>query len=153
MSPRVMVPLVALNVMVIICAAVLFLWKTPNSDSLPAEDGAKKQSGMVDLSKYQFLNVEKIYVNLRGRQREHYLVIDLSVQVGTDLGKKELQNYDPVVSNSVVSRLSEMSYEAMRSLTVPTLQLLLEEALREHIVERNLKASFESLLISRMLAQ
>lgn len=55
--------------------------------------------------------------------------------------------------NSVVARLSGMRYEVVRSLSIPELQLLLEEALRQDIHERNLRIAFEHLLVNRLLAQ
>lgn len=154
MSSRVVISLLVLNILLIVGAsAANFLWKQPISDFFAVAGEANSRPDPVDLSKFQFLNVDKIYVNLRGNQREHYLVIDLAVQASAKVDKKELQQFAPVVRNSVVARLSGMRYEVVRSLTIPELQLLLEEALRQDIVERNLRVSFEHLLVNRLLAQ
>src|SRR5690554_5290867 len=154
MSSRVVVSLLVVNILLIVGAtAVNFLWKQPISDFFAAAGETNSRPDPVDLSKFQFLNVDKIYVNLRGNQREHYLVIDLAVQASAKIDKKELQQFAPVVRNSVAARLSGMRYEVVRSLTIPELQLLLEEALRQDIDERNLRIAFEHLLVNRLLAQ
>lgn len=157
MSSRVVVSLLVLNILLIVGAtAVNFIWKQPIADFFAVgseANGVERRADPLDLSKFQFLNVEKIYVNLRGNQREHYLVIDLAVQVSAKIDKRELQQFAPVVRNSVVARLSGMRYEVVRSLSIPELQLLLEEALRQDIHERNLRIAFEHLLVNRLLAQ
>ncbi|KHO63870.1 flagellar basal body-associated protein FliL [Pseudomonas flexibilis] len=156
MSSRVVVSLLVLNILLVVGGtAVNFFWKKPIADFFAAagETNGAVRPDPVDLSKFQFLNVEKIYVNLRGNQREHYMVIDLAVQVSAKIDKKELQQFAPVVRNSVVARLSGMRYEVVRSLSIAELQLLLEEALRQDIVERNLRVSFEHLLVNKLLAQ
>lgn len=157
MSSRLVVSLLVLNILLIVGGtAANFLWKQPIADFFAiAGEGSEKpvRRNPVDLSEYQFLNVEKIYVNLRGNQREHYLVIDLAVQASAKIDKKELQQFASVVRNSVIARLSGMRYEVVRSLSIAELQLLLEEALRQDIFERNLRVSFEHLLINKLLAQ
>jgi flagellar FliL protein len=157
MSSRVVVSLLVLNILLIIGGtAVNFFWKGSVAEFLAigAEQGDRpERRSAVDLADFQFLNVEKIYVNLRGNQREHYLVIDLAVQASAKIDKKELQQFAPVVRNSVVARLSGMRYEVVRSLSIAELQLLLEEALRQDVFERNLRVSFEHLLVNKLLAQ
>lgn len=157
MSSRVVVSLLVLNILLVAGGtAVNFFWKQSIEDFFAiggerSERPARRDA--VDLTDFQFLNVEKIYVNLRGNQREHYLVIDLAVQASAEIDKKALQQFAPVVRNSVVARLSGMRYEVVRSLSIAELQLLLEEALRQDIVERNLRVSFEHLLVNKLLAQ
>lgn len=157
MSSRVIVSLLVLNILLIVGGtAVNFFWKQSVADFF-AITGDRNEKPVrrnpVDLADFQFLTVEKIYVNLRGNQREHYLVIDLAVQASAKVDKKELQQFAPVVRNSVVARLSGMRYEVVRSLSIAELQLLLEEALRQDIFERNLRVSFEHLLVNKLLAQ
>ena len=157
MSSRVVVSLLVLNILLVAGGtAVNFFWKQSIEDffAIGGERGDRPaRRSAVDLADFQFLNVEKIYVNLRGNQREHYLVIDLAVQASAEIDKKALQQFAPVVRNSVVARLSGMRYEVVRSLSIAELQLLLEEALRQDIVERNLRVSFEHLLVNKLLAQ
>lgn len=157
MSSRVVVLLLVLNILLVAGGtAVNFFWKESVEDFFAiGGEGSDRPArrNAVDLADFQFLNVEKIYVNLRGNQREHYLVIDLAVQASAKIDKKELQQFAPVVRNSVVARLSGMRYEVVRSLSIAELQLLLEEALRQDIIERNLRVSFEHLLVNKLLAQ
>ena len=154
MSSRVVISLLVVNILLIVGgSAAAFLWKEPIADFFAVGGERDTRPNPVDLSQYQFLSVDKIYVNLRGNHREHYMVIDLAVQASAKVDKKALQQFAPVVRNSVVARLSGMRYEVVRSLSVAELQLLLEEALRQDVVERNLRVSFEHLLINRLMAQ
>lgn len=154
MSSRLIAPLLALNILSVIGAiAAFFLWSTQNHAVNSAAEGATARVGQIRLSEYQFLDVNKIYVALKGNGADHYMVMDLAVQVSADVDKKELQQFAPVVRNAVVSRLSGMRYAAVRDLGVKDLQKVLEEALSSTIFERNLKVSFEHVLINRLLVQ
>lgn len=154
-SSRVIVVLLLLNIIVVGTAlAAFFMTQRPFTGDLHAADGSAQQlRELSELSAYQFLPIEKIIIGVRGAKREHYVVIDLALQISAKVDSKLLPPLVPVVRNSVVAELSGMRYETLRKMSIIELQALIEQTLFDDFAARQLKAPFEHVLVSKMLAQ
>lgn len=155
-SSRVIVVLLVLNIIVVGTAlAAFFMTQRPFTGDLHAadDDSAQQLRELSELSAYQFLPIEKIIIGVRGAKREHYVVIDLALQISAKVDSKLLPPLVPVVRNSVVAELSGMRYETLRKMSIIELQALIEQTLFDDFAARQLKAPFEHVLVSKMLAQ
>ena len=155
-SSRVIVVLLVLNIVVVGGAlAAFFMTQRPFTGDLQAAEGdtAQQVRELSELSAYQFLPIEKIIVGVRGAKREHYVVIDLALQISAKVDGKLLPPLVPVVRNSVVAGLSGMRYETLRKMSVLQLQEMLEQTLFDDFAARKLKAPFEHVLVSKVLTQ
>lgn len=156
-SSRVIVVLLVLNIVVVGGAlAAFFMTQRPFTGDLHAsqsDSASQPRVELADLSAYQFLPVEKIIVGVRGAKREHYVVVDLALQISAKVESKLLPPLVPVVRNSVVAGLSGMRYETLRKMSVLELQEMIEQTLFDDFAARKLKAPFEHVLVSKMLTQ
>jgi flagellar FliL protein len=153
-SSRVIVVLLVLNLLVMGAVAAYFMTQRPfTGDAQAAGGDSAEQRELSELSAYQFLPIEKIIVGVRGAKREHYVVIDLALQISAKVDSKLLPPIVPVVRNSVVAQLSGMRYETLRRMTIVEVQELIEQTLFDDFAARRLKAPFEHVLVSKMLAQ
>lgn len=114
---------------------------------------SKKASAQEEKKEYAFFPIEKIIVSLADSGREHYFVIDLVLQAERDVEVEALKQIDPMVRNSVVSRLSALKFTELRTMSIGEVQTTLDEALREDFDRKNIAVPFVSVLVSKLLVQ
>ncbi|MGE4407637.1 flagellar basal body-associated FliL family protein [Pseudomonas sp.] len=102
---------------------------------------------------YEFYPVPKVIVSLRGEGREHYFVLDLALQAEASDEPKNFAQAEPLVRNSVVSYLSGLSFDELRSLPIGDLQARLETALFADFASKNALAPFKHVLVSKLIVQ
>lgn len=153
-NPRIILTLLVLNTVVLFASVGLNVYllmgdgaRVMQVASMPVEQTARPGGG------YQFFPVEKVIVNLRGPQREHYFVLDLVLQAETEVERETLERLDPVVRNSVVSHLSQLSFDELRTMSIGELQQRLEAVLLSDLAGRRMGHPFAHVLVSKMLVQ
>lgn len=111
----------------------------------PAEESLTRE--------FQFFPIEKVIVNLRGQNREHYFVLDLVLQAELEVEPRRLEQIDPIVRNSVVAHLSGLDFQELRAMSISELQGRLESVLVADLAARNLSQPFAHVLVSKMIVQ
>ena len=144
---RVILLLVGLNTVITVGAVVGgYLYLRPIINGTPA--GAA-QSG-TDLA---FYPIEKIIVNLPGQGRERYVVLDLALQADSRLKAGTLKQVEPLVRHSVISSLSQLSFDELRQLSIDDVQGRIETRMRQDFASKGLTAPFSGTLVSKLLVQ
>lgn len=105
-----------------------------------------------DPVKYDYHPVTKIIVGLRGEAREHYFVLDLVLQAEASK-ENDFAGAEPLVRNSVVSYLSTLKFEELRSLQISEVQGRLETALFADFASKNAAVPFQHVLVSKLIVQ
>ena len=100
-----------------------------------------------------FYPIEKIIVNLPGQGRERYVVLDLALQADTSLKADTLKQIEPLVRHSVISSLSQLSFDELRQLGIDQVQGRIETRLRQDFASKGLTAPFSGALVSKLLVQ
>ena len=106
-----------------------------------------------DAKEYVFHTVEKIIVSLQEEGREHYFVFDVVLQADESTDVKKLENQDPMVRSSVVAKLSQLSFNQLRSMPMTELQTLLENTLLDDFASKKIVAPFAHVLVSKLIVQ
>ena len=104
-------------------------------------------------SDYMFYPIEKIVVNLPGPKRERYVVLDLALQGDEKMQAATLKQLEPLVRHSVISSLSQLSFEELRKLAIGEVQTRIESRLREDFASKSLTLPFSDVLVSKFLVQ
>jgi len=102
---------------------------------------------------YEFYPVSKVIVGVRGKNREHYFVLDLALQARHTDEPRDFADVEPLVRNSVVSYLSNFSFDELRALKIVELQDRLEEALFADFATQRAAVPFEHVLINKLIVQ
>lgn len=155
-APRIILLLLVLNILFTLANSALtyFNWNTLRHGASASSAEASSQPAVLeDPSEYAFFPVQKVIVTLKGQNREHYFVLDLVLQAEVNQDLKKLAQLDPMVRNSVVSSLSEMSFEELRNMPIAQLQERLEKALNADFTSRRLLQPFQHVLVSKMIVQ
>ncbi len=66
---------------------------------------------------------------------------------------KRFEPVEPIVRNSVVSYLSGLKFDELRSLQIAELQARLEEAVRTDFNNKRIAMPFEQVLVSKLIVQ
>ncbi|MEC4239901.1 flagellar basal body-associated FliL family protein [Pseudomonas sp. DSV-1] len=144
---RVILLLVGLNTVITVGAVVGgYLYLRPMINGTPA---GVAQPG----SDLAFYPIEKVIVNLLGHGRERYVVLDLALQADTRLKADTLKQIEPLVRHSVISSLSQLTFEELRQLGIDQVQGRIETRLREDFASKGLTAPFSGALVSKLLVQ
>jgi flagellar protein FliL len=151
---RVILTVLILNTLVLLgsAAANFYLLSSalPGLSHLPF---AAAPAGARMMPEYQFFPIEKVIVNLRDRDREHYFVLDLVLQSDLGVDRRRIEQIDPIVRNAVIAYLSGLSYQDLRTLPISEVQSRLEKVLLADLQTRNLGDLFSHLLVSKMIVQ
>jgi flagellar FliL protein len=118
--------------------------------SKDAEDEAMKKE---ETKEYGFFPIAKVIVSLKGKQREHYFVLDLVLQTDAEADQKKLAQLDPMVRNSVVANLSVLEYDTLRNMPIADLQARLETAIFDDFASKQMERPFEHVLVSKLIVQ
>jgi flagellar protein FliL len=119
------------------------------SSPLPFSSFARPQA----TTEYQFFPIEKVIVNLRDKDREHYFVLDLVLQSELSADRRKIEQIDPIVRNAVIAYLSTLSFQELRPMPISEMQSRLESVLLDDLRNRNLGGLFSHLLVSKMMVQ
>ncbi len=115
--------------------------------------GQRGEMVFTEAQEYEFYPVEKIIVSLRNDGRERYFVLDLMLLAKRSDTPKRFEPVEPIVRNSVVSYLSGLKFDELRSLQIAELQARLEEAVRTDFNNKRIAMPFEQVLVSKLIVQ
>jgi flagellar FliL protein len=155
-APRIILLLLVLNILFTLANSALtyFNWNTlRHGASVSSAEADQAPAPLEDPSEYAFFPVQKVIVTLKGENREHYFVLDLVLQTDVKQDLKKLAQLDPIVRNSAVSSLSELSFADLRNMPIAQLQERLEKALNDDFASRRLLQPFQHVLVSKMIVQ
>lgn len=131
--------------------------ETPAAAAVATPDGSAAPVNRTvadeDAKEYVFHTVEKIIVSLQEEGREHYFVFDVVLQADESTDPKKLENQDPMVRSSVVAKLSQLSFNQLRSMPMTELQTLLENTLLDDFASKKIVAPFAHVLVSKLIVQ
>lgn len=153
--PRVILLVVGLNT-VITLGSVVFGYvylRSHSTAGLEQVQQIDKVPVPQDPADYVFYPVDKIVVNLRDEDREHYFVLDLALQGGAEQSVSAFKQAELLVRNAVVGSLSTLPFNQLRALSLTDLQSRLEDDLRKSFSAKGLDIPFSSVLVSKMLVQ
>lgn len=121
----------------------------------PADPNAPVDRNVADedAKEYVFHTVEKIIVSLQDEGREHYFVFDVVLQAEENTDPEKLESLDPMVRSSVVTRLSQLSFNQLRAMPINDLQALLENTLLDDFASKKIVAPFAHVLVSKLIVQ
>ena len=153
--PRVILLLGGLNTVITLGSVVFgYLYLRPDNRSVVEQAQKSGEAPLAqDPSNYVFYPVEKIVVNLRGDDREHYFVLDLALQGDAKQSASVFKQAELLVRNAVVGSLSALPLSQVRALSLTDLQSRLEEDLRKSFSAKGMDIPFTSVLVSKMLVQ
>ena len=153
--PRVILLIVGLNTVITLGSVVFgYLYLRPDKSAVLEHEQQAGEAPLVqDPENYVFYPVEKIVVNLRGEDREHYFVLDLALQGDAKQSVSAFKQADLLVRNAVVGSLSTLPFIQLRALSLIDLQSRLEADLRKSFSAKGLDIPFTSVLVSKMLVQ
>lgn len=153
--PRVILLVVGLNTVITLGSVVFGYWYLRSHSTAGHEQVHQidKAAVTLDPADYVFYPVDKIVVNLRGEDREHYFVLDLALQGDAEQSVSVFKQAELLVRNAVVGSLSTLPFNQLRALSLTDLQSRLEEDLRKSFSAKGLDIPFTSVLVSKMLAQ
>lgn len=153
--PRVILLIVGLNTIITLGSVVfgyLYLRPDKTADVEPVHEVGQAPLAQ-DPANFVFYPVDKIVVNLRGDDREHYFVLDLALQGDAEQSTSAFKQAELLVRNAVVGSLSTLPLSQLRALSLIDLQSRLEEDLRKSFSAKGLDIPFTSVLVSKMLVQ
>ena len=153
--PRVILLIVGLNTVITLGSVVFgYLYLRPEKTSGVEHVQKVGEATIVqDPANYVFYPIDKIVVNLRGDDREHYFVLDLALQGDAEQSASAFKQGELLVRNSVVGSLSTLPFSQLRALSLTDLQSRLEQDLRKSFSAKGLDIPFTSVLVSKMLVQ
>lgn len=153
--PRVILLVVGLNTVITLGSVVwgyLYLRSHTTAD-IEQVQNVDEHTVAQDPANYVFYPVDKIVVNLRGDDREHYFVLDLALQGNAEQSASAFKQAELLVRNAVVGSLSTLPFSQLRALSLTDLQSRLEQDLRKSFSAKGLDIPFTSVLVSKMLVQ
>ncbi|WXL26030.1 flagellar basal body-associated FliL family protein [Ectopseudomonas mendocina] len=155
--PRIVVLLLILNTLVVLggtAANYMMLRSLKGVHSTASADVAGEAvKEEEEVKEYGFFPIPKVIVTLKGKDREHYFVLDLVLQTDIKADQKKLAQIDPMVRSSVVANLSVMDYDTLRNMPIEELQRRLETAVIEDFSSKHLQRPFEHVLVSKLIVQ
>ncbi|MEZ8095888.1 flagellar basal body-associated protein FliL [Photobacterium swingsii] len=101
-----------------------------------------------------FLPLTKFVMSVKGDDRLHYLMLELSIMSYSEDQVKVLQDYMPVIRNAVITLVSSKDYETLSEQgVIPVLQAELKEHLGKVMNEMNSSNGIDRILITKMVIQ
>lgn len=101
-----------------------------------------------------FLPLKKFVMSVKGDDRLHYLMLELSIMSYSEDQLKVLEDYMPVIRNAVITQVSGKDYEYLSAQSViPTLQTELKDHLGKVMNEMNSSNGIDRILITKMVIQ
>ncbi|OAN16729.1 flagellar biosynthesis protein FliL [Photobacterium jeanii] len=101
-----------------------------------------------------FLPLTKFVLSVKGDDRLHYLMLELSIMSYQEASLKELEDYMPVIRNAVITKLSEKHYKDLAEQgSIATLQTELRQHLVSVMSEMSSTNGIDKVLITKMVVQ
>ncbi|MGF1691445.1 flagellar basal body-associated FliL family protein [Photobacterium kagoshimensis] len=101
-----------------------------------------------------FLPLNKFVMSVKGDDRLHYLMLELSIMSYSEDQLKVLEDYMPVIRNAVITQVSSKNYESLSEQgVIVVLQTELKEHLGKVMNEMNSSNGIDRILITKMVIQ
>lgn len=140
---------------VLICLAAGGWWYVQQQNVAKIEAAnIEKLPATALVKKPVFLPLTKFVMSVKGDDRLHYLMLELSIMSYSEDQVKVLQDYMPVIRNAVITLVSSKDYETLSEQgVISVLQAELKEHLGKVMNEMNSSNGIDRILITKMVIQ
>jgi flagellar FliL protein len=152
---RVILLVLGLNTLIVMgnCVFSFLQWRAGSAAAVHTVEGSGQQSTMTQIEDIAFYPIDKIVLNLAEGNQESYFLLDLSLQTDVKTQPTSFKQIEPLVRNSVVASLSELTAGDLKAMPIRDVQARLEAALVADFSSRNLDVPFLHILVSKLLVQ
>ncbi|MCT4716186.1 flagellar basal body-associated FliL family protein [Enterobacteriaceae bacterium H18W14] len=107
-----------------------------------------------DESVVEFVEIKNVIITLKSDSRkERYLLLELALTTDSPQNAKRTEDMIPAIRGATVSLLSDMNYDAVRSMSVNELREKLLVAYSARFKSLNSSMPFKDVIISKMVFQ
>ncbi|AJJ09672.1 flagellar basal body-associated FliL family protein [Yersinia rohdei] len=137
----------------IVLAAIAAIYHKTILAKLKSEPVVVSKSFIRGNKAVQFVEIKNMIITLKDNKSERYLQLELGVATGDDNDVKKVIAMVPVIQSATVNLLSNMDYQAVRSISIADLRRQLMSEYKIDFENLNSPMPFDDVVISRMVFQ
>lgn len=121
-----------------------------NKDSKPQAEEVKAK----DESNSIFVSLPESVVTLHDDENDdHYMLVELAMVADDEKDSKKILADEPLYQSIVVSTLSEMKYESVRTLKIADIKEMLLNTMNKEVQARGMPVPWSDILVKKVVFQ
>ncbi|WP_312950591.1 flagellar basal body-associated FliL family protein [Superficieibacter sp.] len=121
-----------------------------NTESRPQVEEVKVKDG----SKSLFVSLPESVVTLHDDENDnHYMLVELAMVADDEQNSKRILADEPLYQSIVVSTLSEMKYENVRTLKISDIKEILLNTMNKEVQARGIPIPWSDILVKKVVFQ
>ena len=99
-------------------------------------------------------SLDKVIISVKGKRQTHYVMMEIAIENNDPEKMKEIDNYMPVIRNTLLKMFSEKTYEQLQEESdIDKLQKELKSTLLQELSEQSFVSNIKNVLLTKYVIQ